>query len=113
MGQDRIGDLLADATDRVERRTRVLEGHRHRGAMQGAEITRRYFRDVLPAKSNIARRDPSGGIEQPRYRKTGDGFARAALANKAEQLALIKPRRHPAHCLDQAASCREGYIQVA
>ena len=113
VGQDSIGDLLADGTDRIERRTRILENHRHRGAVQMTEIATRYLRDVLPAKQNIARRDPSGRIEQPRYREAGDGFARAALANETEHLALVERQRDATHCLDQAASCRERYVQVA
>ena len=46
-----VGDLIADGADRIERRTRILEDHRHRGAMQVAEITPRYPRDVLSAKT--------------------------------------------------------------
>ena len=38
MGRNRISDLVADGTDRIERRTRVLEDHRHRRAVQMAEI---------------------------------------------------------------------------
>src|SRR6266700_1207600 len=100
MSQDGIGDLLADGTDRIERRTRILEDHRHRGTMQIAEITPRYLHDVLPAKPNIACRDPPRGIEQPRYRKAGDGFARSALANEAEHLTLTQRQRYSTHRLN-------------
>jgi len=33
-GPYRIGDLVSDGTDRIERGTRILEDHRHRRAMQ-------------------------------------------------------------------------------
>ncbi len=90
MSHDGIGDLLADGTDRVERRTRILEDHRHRGAVQIAKITPRYLRDVLSTKPDIAPCYPPGRIEQPGDRKAGDGLARAALANEAEHLALAE-----------------------
>jgi hypothetical protein len=40
VSQDGVGDLLADGTDRVQRPPRILENHRHRGAMEIAEIRR-------------------------------------------------------------------------
>src|ERR1700754_2986809 len=47
VGRNGVGDLIADGADRIERRARILEDHRHRGAMQIAEITPpRYPRDV-------------------------------------------------------------------
>src|SRR5439155_11222195 len=51
-------------------------------------------------------------IEQPRDRKTSDGFARAAFADEAEHFALAERQRHATHRLDQAAPCREGDVQV-
>ena len=39
MGRNRIGDLVPDGTDRIERCTRVLEDHRHRRTVQMAEIS--------------------------------------------------------------------------
>ena len=113
MGRNRIGDLVPDGTDRIERRTRVLEDHCHRRAVQMAEITPRYPRDVLPAKPDLACRDTAGRIEQPRDRKAGDGFSRAALADEAEHLALAERQRDATHRLDKATPCREGDLQVA
>src|SRR5439155_17794997 len=108
----RIGDLSADSTDRIGRGARVLEDHRHRGAMEMAEIAGRYLRDVLPTKPDMACRDPPGRIEQPRDRKTGDGLARAALADEAEHLALAERQRDTTHRLDRSAPCRESDVQV-
>jgi hypothetical protein len=44
----------------------------------------------LATKPDIARGNPPGCIEQPSDRKTGDGFARTALADEAKRLTFIE-----------------------
>src|ERR1700726_281184 len=80
--------------------------------MQSAEVAIRYFRDVLPTKQNPARSDPPGRVEQPRGRKPGDGFARAAFADEAKHFALLERERHPAHRLDKAAAGRKRNVKI-
>src|SRR5207244_6062672 len=106
-------DRAPQGREGIERRPRALKVLCHRRAVQMAETTRRYPRDVLPAKPDMACRDPPGRIEQPRDRKTGDGLARAALADKAEHLALAERQRNATYRLDKPTPCREGDVQVA
>ena len=113
MRRDRVGNLVTDSTDRIERGTRILEDHRHRCAMQIAKIAPRYPRDILPAKPDISRRDPPGSIEQPGDRESRDGFSRTALANEAEHLTCAERQRDTTHRLHQPAPCRESDVQVA
>src|SRR5450432_498420 len=112
MRENGIGDLLADGADRMERGARILENHRHGRAMQAAEVAARNPGDVLPAKPDMACRDPARSVQQPRDRKTGDGFARAALTDQAKHLALAERQCDATHRLDQAMSRREGDVQV-
>ena len=112
VGRNRIGDLVADGTDRIERRARVLEDHRHRRAVQMAEIApdirvmscpRNWMSPAVirPAASSsrvIAK--PVTDLPEP-------------LADEAEHLALAERQRDATHRLDKATPCREGDVQIA
>ena len=77
------------------------------------EIVTPELRHVLPAKQDLAAGDASGRIQKPRRGKAGDRFARAALADEAEHLALAERQRDATYRLDKATPCREGDVQVA
>ena len=59
VGRNRIGDLVADGTDRIERRTGSGRSSPSPRRADGGNRPR-YPRDVLPAKQDVACRDPSG-----------------------------------------------------
>ena len=54
MGQHRLGDLVADAHDRVQRRHRLLKDHADAGAANVAHLRLRDLEQFVVAKANAA-----------------------------------------------------------
>src|SRR5262249_49991828 len=87
---DRLGDLLADREDRVQRGHRLLEDHRDLFAADLAHLRGREVQEVAPVVYDLALHDPSGRLrDEPHDTERGDRLARARLAHDAERLALV------------------------
>ena len=87
----RLGDLLADPHDRVQRGHRVLEYHRHRGApyvLHGLLVE-----DLAALEPHAAALDRAAGGDQSHDRPAEDGLARAGLADDSQGLALFEGER--------------------
>ncbi len=92
----RLGDLLADTPNRVERVHRALEHHgdvppavRRDGLLAAGEHVRAVEQD--PAG------DRGGGRQQPHQREDGRGLAAAGLADHAEPHPRVDRERHALH----------------
>jgi hypothetical protein len=88
MGPDRLGQLLGDREDRVQRRHRLLEDHRDAPAPDAAQLGRRRGQQILALEQDASIRDPAGRIgNQAQHRQGGDALAAAGLADDAQHLA--------------------------
>jgi hypothetical protein len=102
---DRLGDLAADAGDRVERGHRLLEDHRDVVAADPAQRLRPLTDEVdagagAAAKADGARDDPAAGhVGEAKERHRRDRLARAALADQRHGLAA---RDVPGDAVDRA-----------
>ena len=57
--EQRLADLVADREDRVQRRHRILEDHRHVAAADVAQLLLRHLQQVLALEDRLALRDPA------------------------------------------------------
>jgi len=83
-----LGDLGADAGERVESRLRLLEDHRHAPAAYGLHGAFGEIGDVIVAETNVA-----AGVADRRRQQAHDGlgsdrFPAAAFADDSHNLAL-------------------------
>ena len=94
MQHERLGDLRADAVQRIERRHRLLEDH---GDAIAAQLLHRLFgeADELPPLEADRTGDARALRRQAHQRKRRHRLAGAGLAHHAEALALIERKRGP------------------
>jgi hypothetical protein len=81
-------DLVADLADRIERRARVLEDHRHFASAQIAHLVFTGGAHVEAGEMHGAFGDPAGAVEDAHHRIGGDRLAGAGLPDDADGLAL-------------------------
>ena len=108
----RLGDLLADLHDRVERRHRILEHHRHLGAPHGAHVVLRVADDVVALVVDVTLADHVALGQQAHDRPRQDRLARAGLADHAEGLAPVEAERDAVDGADRAALGAEVRLEV-
>ncbi len=89
-------DLVADGVDRVERKHRLLEDHRHGAAAHALERLVRHRHDILPVDLDAAADIGAMRRQHPQQRAQGHALAGAGLAKQPQHLALAraKCRRH-------------------
>ena len=94
MQHQRLGDLRADAAQRIERRHRLLEDH---GDAIAAQLPHRLFgeADQLPPLEADRTGDPRAFGRQRHQRERGHRLAGAGFADHPEALALGKRKRRP------------------
>ena len=86
----RLGDLIADGEDRVQRRHGLLEDHRDVVAADLLELPLLEHGEITALEEDArAFRDPAGPVDQAHHRQRGHGLAAARLADDAERA----PRR--------------------
>ena len=87
--QQHVLDLVADLADRIERRARVLEDHRHLAAAQVAHLVfAGASRTSMPVNMHRAVGDAAGAVENAHHGVGGDRLAGAGFADDADGLAL-------------------------
>ena len=109
----RLGDLPADAEDRVERGHWVLEDHRDPVAAELLHASLRQVRELDPVEAHRPVDDPSRGLQQSHDAERGDRLPAPGLADDAEDLAGTNVERDALDGLDGAAARREVGVQVA
>ena len=82
-------DLQADRADRVQRRARALEDHRDLAAAQVGERAFVGLQQVEAAEHRAAAGDLGGAVGDAQQRVAQHRLARAALADQADDLALV------------------------
>ncbi len=103
--EQHLADLVSDREQRVERRHRLLENHRHLDAAQPPPLRLAEFRQfehaaVAVAIGKRARRDPAVRRKQAHQRQRGHRFTGAALAHQRKRPAAtdaeadVAQRRH-------------------
>ena len=91
MAHDSLGNLVADAESRIERRHRLLEDHRETIATQIRELLARHGEQVFALEEGAAARDARRrACEQTHDGEGRDALAAARLADEAECLAAAK-----------------------
>ncbi len=119
MQHEHFGDLPADRHDRVQRRHRLLEHHRHLPAAQPPPCRLRLADQLAPVEADRAR-DLAGPGHEPHHRERRHRFAAAAFPDHAERPArrdrvadarydLPLPALRPAR---PSAWPREGDVQA-
>ena len=107
-------DLRPDRVDRVQRRHRILEDHRHLVAadlLQLALVHRRGRRG--PCNEHFALEARVAVARQPEERHRRDALARARLADDPEHLAALELEADAVDGLDDAVLGRELDLQVS
>jgi hypothetical protein len=97
--------LRADGQHRVQRGLRVLEDHGDAPAADGAHALGRQPDQFLPGEADGPAGDAPGRIDQADQREAGDGFARPAFADQAQDLAGGEREGHAIH---RACDARAG-----
>ena len=123
MEAQRLGDLLADGEDRVERRHRLLEDHGDAIAAECGDLARAERGELDAVEPDAAADDASGRRHETQERECQDRLARSALADDAERAAArerigdVLDRREPplARGEDDAqlAHCQERRFLLA
>ena len=113
VGLVRLGDLVADAVEGVQRGLRVLEDHRHRAAADLLELARRGADDLLPVEHDAAGHHRALGVVQAEHGHAGDGLARARLPHDGQRAAEAGVVAEVADGVDQALVAGEPDGQVA
>ena len=91
---DRLGDLLADRVDRVERRHRLLEDHRRPRRRAASPGPPRASVEHRPARrAGRCPRCARSRRQQAHQRAQGDALAGAGFAQDAQRLAARQTRR--------------------
>ena len=106
VGLQHLVDLLAAGHDRVERRHRLLEDHRHARAAQLAQARFARGQDVLAFEQDLARGRLQRLGEQPHHGEGDHRLARARLAHQADDLAGIDGEAHLFDGMDAVAAGR-------
>ena len=89
MLEQHIADLRAHGEQRIERRQRLLEHHRHGRAAQPAQLFGALAAQVFALEQDLSVRDPRRARHQPEDGVGGHRLAAAALAHQADDLAGI------------------------
>ena len=111
----RLGDLLFDGVERIERGHRLLEHHRDAVAADAAQHRLRRAHQLLPVELDAARRPMRrGGVGQElQHRQRRHRFSRPRFADERQGLALVEIERDAAHRLDNAARRVERHGEIA
>src|SRR5712672_3085409 len=112
MTLNRLGDLMADGEDGIERRRRLLEDHGDPLAAQVAQGTRAHVEHLVALDPDAAR--PARAVlgMEPQDRAQGDALARARLAQDAQRLAALEVEADAVHRMYGAVRRDEGHVEV-
>ena len=108
-----LGELPAHPAGGVERRHRVLEHHRQRGAEQVPLRLRVGGAQVGAEQLEAGRLDAAGVADQAGDGQRGQGLAGARLPDDADRLAPSYREGDPADRADRAGRSGEGDLEVA
>src|SRR6195256_5172769 len=95
MQGERLGDLLLEGVERIERGLRLLENDGDVGAAHVAHLRFRQGQQVAALEQNLARRVIGLRVwQQLHHRQRGDRLAGSRFADQRERLALSDVERH-------------------
>ena len=89
VGAERLGYLVADAVQRVERGGGVLEHHRDAGASDAAHVAFRQRQKVRASQGDAPARHGDARRQQAQHGGGQQGLAGAAFADEAQDLAGV------------------------
>ena len=113
VGLQHLVDLQAAGHDRIERRHRLLEDHRHARAAQFAQPRLAGGQHVLALEQDLARGRLQGLGQQPHDGEGDHRLARAGFAHQADDLAGIDREAHFFDRVDAVGASRQGNAQIA
>jgi hypothetical protein len=111
MLNDRLGDLLADRIDGIERRRRLLEDHGDRAAAQFRQLGRRQIQQVLAFQPDAACGFGIAG-QQSHQRLQADALAGAGLTQDGQRLTTRQREEHAIHGGHVDVTVTEPHRQV-
>ena len=85
--RQRLGNLVADAHDRVQRRHRLLKDQRDARAAHLTHLGLGQAQQVPPLEHHTAADDAAGRLNEAKNGKGGNGFAAARLADQSQSFA--------------------------
>ena len=107
-----LDDLVADRVERVHRRQRILEDHRHLLAAQVAHPIAAGLHQILTVEPHLAGDVHGARRVQPHDRQAGHALARARFADDAEGLAALDREREPVDTLHDAVVGRKVHLEI-
>ena len=110
MHPDRLGDLVADREQRVERSHRVLQDHRDPLAAHVAHLGVGFLDQILALEQHPAADDARRGRQDPQDRQRERALTRTDLADDAEGLAGIDAQRHIVDRADDSGALRRDVM---
>ncbi len=112
MELDRLGDLISDGLDRVERVQRTLEDDGHLGPAHGTQATRLHREHVLAVEQHLARHLRSAWKHT--QERAGDRRLPAArLPGEPERLAWGQVERDSSYRRHRPGLRAVGHVEVA
>jgi hypothetical protein len=113
VGADGLGDLRADALERVERRHRILEDHRDLAAAHVAQLALIGGGQVAPVEEHVPRDARARPPRQAHQRQRQRALARTRLADDAERATGWDVERHAGNRAHGPVGRVEADVQVA
>ena len=112
MPPHRLGDLLADGVERIERRHRLLENHRDQRAAQLRHLALALGADVTLANDHLAFDHRALPWQQPQERAHHHRLARAGLPDHAQHLAALEIERDAVHGAHGGLAADELHVEI-
>ena len=110
MAAHRLADLPPDRIDRIERRHRLLEDHRHQAAAQIAQRSRPHRQDIVSVDTNGPLDAGAPRRQQAHQRPQRDTFAGTRLAQNAQDLARLHREADPVHRVDGGLAGNKAHV---
>ena len=96
MGTEHLGNLIADAHDRVQRRPGFLMHQRNAGATYVLQISFAQRKEIDSLKYNLALLDDGGFGQEAKQRKRHRGFAASRFSQDAQGFTRLQLESHAA-----------------
>jgi hypothetical protein len=110
---ERLGDLLADGVDRIERGHRLLEHQGHHAAAQRLARALVEAVHVAALHEHLAAHARARPLVESEDRPEGDALAGARFAQEREHLARLEREGDVVHRAHRAVARLEGHVEVA
>ena len=107
----RLGHLVVDREQRIQRRHRILEDRRDAPPADAAHLALTLRHEILALQLDAAAHDPGARREQAHDRVAGGGLAASRLADEAEGFSGLDGEADAVHRLHHARSAEADVVR--